>query len=75
MKGTADALLAILPSKGKKPAFGKDDEDDDAAPESGEVESNEGELAAAGELASAIKSGDEKAILAAFKDMMETCGY
>lgn len=67
MKGTADALLAILPKKEK-------DEDDDAAPESGEVE-NDGELAAAGELGSAITSGDNKAILAAFKDLMETCGY
>jgi hypothetical protein len=68
-KGTAEAILAGMDSE----------EDEEKAapammPKHADAD-DEGELAAASEFASATKSGDAKAILAAFKDMMETCGY
>lgn len=69
-KGTAEAILASMDSS-------EDDEKSEkaSAVPKPSIDDDDGELAAAGELASAVKKGDAKSILAAFKDLMETCGY
>jgi hypothetical protein len=65
-KGTAEAILALMPSK-------KSSEKE----EPGDDESNgdEAKVAAGEALADAIKSGDGAAIAEAFSDLMDCCGY
>ena len=66
-KGTAAAILALMPSK-----KGESKEE----PEADEADGNDEAKAAAGEeLAAAIKSGDGAAIAAAFESLMDCCGY
>jgi hypothetical protein len=67
-KGTAAAILALMPSK-----KGKDSEEYDEGSDAEDGDEG-GAKAAAGEaLADAIKSGDGAAIAAAFEDLKDCC--
>jgi hypothetical protein len=74
MKGKGSAALLIALGGGKKKPSGMMPEGEDPMTEDSEEESYEVEAEAAMEaFAAALKGGDVKAQVAAFRDLMEVC--
>ncbi len=65
--------LAALIVAGKAPGVRESDDMEDVGDDEGEESSDEGQLAAADEVISAVNSGDPQAFLDAFKALKELC--